>query len=193
MSERYEAKAIEEKWQRVWDEARAWEVANPSDPGRVRHGQELRRRDAPVPLGLAPPGAPARLHDRRRDDALPAPQRPPRPPPDGLGRLRPAGREQRDQGGRASAPDHRKEHRQHPPLDAPHGLVVRLVAGDLDARPGLLPLAAVAVPALPRAGADVPQGRAGEVVPERPDRARERAGARRRHAASAAAPWSSRG
>ncbi len=36
----------------------------------------------------------------------------------------------------------------------------------------------MAVPALPRARARVPQGRAGEVVPERPDRARERAGAR---------------
>ena len=181
MSETYDPKTIEEKWQRVWDDARAWHVDNPADPDAADRGQELRRRDAPVSLGLAAPGAPARLHDRRRRHALPAPQRPERPPSDGLGRLRPAGREQRDQGGRAPARDHRAQHRQHPPDDAPDGVVARLGAGDLDPRSALLPLAAVAVPPLPRAGAGLPQGRAGEVVPERPDRDRERAGAPRRH------------
>ena len=49
-----------------------------------------------------------------------------------------------------------------------------------DARSGVLPLAAVAVPEVPRARARVPQGRRGQVVPERPDGARERAGAGRR-------------
>ena len=57
--------------------------------------------------------------------------------------------------------------------------------------PGLLPLAAVAVPALLRARPRLPQGRAGQVVPERPDRAGERAG-HATAAASAAAPRSSR-
>ena len=42
-------------------------------------------------------------------------------------------------------------------------------------------------------GPRIPQGRAGEVVPERPDGRRERAGARRRHAASDVGRWSSRG
>src|SRR5918912_36521 len=55
----------------------------------------------------------------------------------------------------------------------------RLGAGDLDARPVVLPLDAVAVPAVLRGGPRVPEGRAGEVVPERPDGARERAGDRR--------------
>ena len=59
------------------------------------------------------------------------------------------------------------------------GLGDRLDARGLDARARVLPLDAVAVPALPRARPRVPQGRAGQVVPERPDRARERAGDRR--------------
>ena len=56
--------------------------------------------------------------------------------------------------------------------------------------PGLLPLDAVAVPALLRARARLPQGGAGQLVPARPDGARERAG-RSTAAASAAAPRSS--
>ena len=48
-----------------------------------------------------------------------------------------------------------------------------------DARAGVLPLDAVALPPLLRARPRVPQGRAGQLVPERPDRARERAGDRR--------------
>ena len=47
------------------------------------------------------------------------------------------------------------------------------------ADPALLPLDAVALPALPGARARISQGGAGQVVPERPDRARERAGDRR--------------
>ena len=45
--------------------------------------------------------------------------------------------------------------------------------------PDVLPLDAVALPAALRGRARVPEGGAGEVVPERPGRARERAGARR--------------
>ena len=47
------------------------------------------------------------------------------------------------------------------------------------ARARVLPLDAVAVPAAVRGRARLPQGGAGQVVPERPDRARERAGDRR--------------
>ncbi len=47
-------------------------------------------------------------------------------------------------------------------------------------RPGVLPVDAVAVPALPRARAGLPQVLAGQLVPERPDGAGQRAG-RRRH------------
>ena len=55
--------------------------------------------------------------------------------------------------------------------------------------PELLPLDAVDLPEALRARARLPQAGAGQVVPEGPDRARQRAGDRRR-AASAAARWS---
>ena len=56
-------------------------------------------------------------------------------------------------------------------------------------RPGVLPLDPVAVPEVPRARAGLPQEQPGQLVPQRPDRAGQRAG-RRRRAASAAAPRS---
>ena len=52
--------------------------------------------------------------------------------------------------------------------------------------PRLLPLDAVDLPAALRARARLPQARAGQVVPARPDRARQRAGDRRRAASAAA-------
>ena len=63
--------------------------------------------------------------------------------------------------------------------DAPHGLGDRLAARGLRARAELLPLDAVAVPEVPRARARLPQGGAGQLVPVRPDGARERARRRR--------------
>ena len=94
MDERYDPQAIEAKWQRVWEDERAFAVPNP-EPGEA-HGQEdLRRRDAALPLGRAAHGARAQLHDRRR-------HLPPAPPArlrgaaaDGLRRVRPARRERR--------------------------------------------------------------------------------------------------
>ena len=56
-----------------------------------------------------------------------------------------------------------------------------------DLRPGLLPLESVAVPAVLRARAGLPQGRLRQLVPARPDRAGQRAG-HQRAGASAAAP-----
>ncbi len=146
---------------------------------RADRAEELRPRDAPVPLGDAAHGAHARLHDRRRRHPLPRTQRDARPAPAGLRLVRPAGRERRDPRGRPPAREHRAQHRAHHALVSARRLGVRLGPPALDPRSRVLPLAAVAVPALPRARARVPEGRAGEVVPERPDRARERAGARR--------------
>ena len=82
-------------------------------------------------------------------------------------------------GGWPPARDRRAEHRAHHALDAARRLGLRLVTRALDPRSRVLPLAAVAVPEVPRARARLPEGRAGQVVPQRPDRARERAGARR--------------
>ncbi len=53
---------------------------------------------------------------------------------------------------------------------------LRLVAPAAHVRPGVLPVDAVAVPAVLRARAGVPQGVVRELVPERPDRAGQRAG-----------------
>ena len=162
--------------------ARAWEVDEPGRPRRGRRGQELRRRDAPVPLGLAPPRAPARLHDRRRrrcaSGAATA----------CTSSIRWAGTPS------ACRPRTTRSRRAaHPRATTERNIVnirrsMRRMGWWFDWSrelsthdPALLPLAAVAVPALPRARARLPQGRAGEVVPERPDRARERAGARGRH------------
>ena len=74
---------------------------------------------------------------------------------------------------------HRAQHRRDPRADAPDGLGDRLGPRALDARPCVLPLDAMAVPPLLRARSRLSQGSAGQVVPERPDGARERAGRRR--------------
>ena len=147
--------------------------------GRRRAPQVLRRRDAAVSLRRPPHGAHAELHDRRRDHAHAAAPGHAGAAADGLRRVRAAGGERRDQGRRPSAHRHRAQHRLDSRADAPDGLGDRLGPRDLDRRPDVLPLDAVAVPALLREGPRVPQGGAGQVVPERPDRARQRAGRRR--------------
>ena len=159
--------------------------------GRPRSPQVVRRRDAPVSIGRPAHGAHAQLHDRRRDHAHAAAQGNAGAAADGVRRLRPAGGERRHQGGRPPAHRHRAQHRLDPRADEPDGLGDRLGPRDLDGRPGVLPLDAVAVPALLREGPRLSQGGARQVVPERPDGARERAG-RSTAAASVAAPRSRR-
>ena len=60
-----------------------------------------------------------------------------------------------------------------------YGISLRLVAPAAHLRPGVLPLDAVAVPEVPRAGPGLPQEQPGQLVPQRPDRAGQRAGRRR--------------
>ncbi len=115
----------------------------------------------------------------RRRHALPPPQRLHGAAADGLRLVRPAGRERGDQGGRPSARDHRAEHRLDRPPDAADRLGDRLGPRGLGARADLLPLDAVAVPEALRARPRLPQGGAGQLVPERPDGALERARDRR--------------
>ncbi len=51
MSERYDSKAIEEKWQRVWDDARAWHVDNPADPDTADKSKSYVLEMLPYPSG----------------------------------------------------------------------------------------------------------------------------------------------
>ena len=119
--ERYDPKTIEAKWQRVWADAARLRGREP-DPASARP-EELRARDAPVPVGDAAHGAHARLHDRRRRHALPRAQRHARAPSAGVRLVRPAGRERGDPRGRPSAREHRAQHRPH------HALVCGASAG----------------------------------------------------------------
>ena len=60
-----------------------------------------------------------------------------------------------------------------------YAVSLRLVAPAAHQRPGVLPLDPVAVPEAARAGPGLPQVQPGELVPQRPDRAGQRAGRRR--------------
>ena len=100
--------------------------------------------------------------------------------PDGLRLLRPAGGERRDPPRRAPGHLHPGQHRQVDRVVPQVRRVVRLVAHVQHQRPGVLPLDAVAVPGAVQAGAGLPQEQPGQLVPQRPDRAGQRAGRRRR-------------
>ena len=99
--------------------------------------------------------------------------------PDRLGLLRPARRERGDQARCRSARVDLREHRAAQEELPRVRLVVRLVADPAHERPRVLPVEPVAVPAPVREGPRLPQGQPGQLVPERPDRARQRAGRRR--------------
>ena len=147
---------------------------------RRRAGRRLlHARDAPVPLGPPAHGARPQLHAGRRRHALQAPPGAAGPAADGLRLLRPACRERGDQGRRSPARDRRGEHRSHRNPDAAAGVGDRLGSRDRRARARVLPLDAMALPQVLREGARLPQGSAGQLVPERPDRPGQRAGDQR--------------
>ena len=170
-------------------------LLHPGSHARERAREALvHARDAAVPLRQGDAHGPRpQLHDGGRRHALPPPERLDRAASDGLGRVRPAGRERRDPRGRPSARDHRAQHRNDARPDAASGLGDRLGPRGLGAPARLLPLDAMAVPALLREGAGLPEGSSGQLVPEGPDRDRERVRRRRpvralRHAGRAAQP-----
>ena len=99
--------------------------------------------------------------------------------PDGLRRLRPAGREPRDQDRRAPARLDGRLDRLLPAAVPRVGDLDRLVARVRDPRTALLPLDAVDLPRAAARRPGLPQGGGGQVVPARPDGARQRAGHRR--------------
>ena len=152
-------------------------------PGRARvrplEAEVLRPRDAPLPVRRAPRRAPQVLRGRRRDRPLPPPSRLRGDPPDGLRRVRAAGREQRDQDRRAAARGDRALDRLVPPPVPRVGDLDRLVARARHPHPRVLPLDPVDLPAPVRARPRLPDRGPGPVVPEGRDRPRQRAGRRR--------------
>ena len=176
----YEPKAIERKWQAGLGRGEDLGGRQPR-PARLRRveAEGLRAGDAALPVGRAPCRAPQVLRGRRRDRPLPPPPRLRGDPPDGLRRLRPAGREQRDQNRRAAAGRDRALDRVLPPAVPRVGDLDRLVAGARHPHARVLPLDPVDLPAAVRARPRLPHRGAGPVVPERRHRAGQRAGGRR--------------
>ena len=147
---------------------------------RARRRHLLRRRDAALPVRRAAHGAPQELRRRRRRRALPAAHGPARAAPDRLRRVRAPGREPRDPQRRAPARLERELDRGLPARVPLLGRVVRLVARAVDdPRAELLPLDAVDLPQALRARAGLPLAGGGQLVPEGPDGAGQRAGHRR--------------
>ena len=160
-------------------------------PGGVDGGRRLSRRrrrepaevlrllDAAVPERPAAHGPRAQLHHQRHAGAPPAHDRHERADADGLGRVRPAGRERGDEERRAAGEMDAREHRRDEGADAGDGPGHRLEPRDRDLRPELLQVEPVAVPEdaggrhrrAPHPGRQLGSGR--------PDRARQRAGRRR--------------
>ena len=137
-------------------------------------------RDAAVPVGPEPPHGPRpQLHDGRRPDPRSPAERLARRAADGLGRVRAAGGERRDPRGPPSAGDDQPEHRDDARPDEAPGLGDRLGARGRSAPADLLPLDAVAVPAVRRTRPLLPPGGARQLVPQRPDGDRQRVRRRR--------------
>ena len=154
MDERYDPQTIEPKWQKAWAEADLFRAV--PGPGEA---EVLRPRDVPVPVGPPAHGARAQLLDRRRGRAHQADAGVRRALPDGLGRLRAAGRERRHQG-RASTrakwtyDNIANMRRQLQRMGFSYDWAPR----DRDLPPGLLPVGAAALHRDVRARAGLPQG-----------------------------------
>ena len=146
---------------------------------RQQQAQILRAGDVPLSVGAHPYGPCAQLHDGRRARPLQADAGLRGAAPDGLGRLRHAGRECGDG---AQGPSRRMDLGQHR-HDARAAEAARprarLEPRARHLRSRLLRPGAGAVPRPVRGGPGLPQGKRGQLGPGRHDRARQRAGDRR--------------
>ena len=172
----YDVHAVEQKWRQVWDGLDAFRAGSAAPNGSR---EALRADDVPLPQRRPAHGPRRGDGAARRDRALLVAARPRRPEPHGLGLLRPARGERRDQERRAPGDLHLRQHRQAVRVVPQLRDQLRLVAPVQHQRPGVLPLDPVAVPEVPRARAGLPQEQPGQLVPQRPDRAGQRAGRRR--------------
>ena len=134
--DRYEPQTIEPKWQRIWEEARAFNVPNPEPgaPADDAHFYQLEMLPYPSANGihmghvLNYTMGDVVTHVRRRSGWTVAAA-------DGLGRVRAARRERRHPRGRPSARDHRAQHQDDPRADEASRLGDRLGPRGLVARP----------------------------------------------------------
>ena len=176
--DKYEPDKIERKWQEVWEAERAFYAPNP-EPGAEPERKFYMLEMLPYPSGTLHMGHVLNYTLGDVITHLPAAHRLARDAPDGLRLVRPTGGERGHPRGRSSPRDRRAEHRAHPDRDEAPGLGHRLGPRDLRARGRVLPLDPVAVPEVLRGGPGLPESRTCPVVPERPDRRRERVRDRR--------------
>ena len=158
---------IESRWQELWARERTWEVGETSPTGPSEKSYVLEM--LPYPSGEPHIGhlknyalGDAIAHFHRRTGAGPA--------PDGLRRVRSAGREPRHPYRRASAQVDRELDRRLPARVPLVGDLDRLVTRARNPRARVLPLDPVDLPSTLRTRSRLPQGGRGQVVPERRDR-----------------------
>ena len=144
--------------------------------GRPRAPEILLPRDVPLSLRPHPHGPRPRLRHRRPPRPVQVDARLQRPPPDGVGRLRPSRRERGHRARRPSRHLDPREHRLHALAAPAAGPLLRLGSRGDHLRSGVLPVGAAHLHQDAGAGPRLPQALHGELVPVLPDRAGQRAG-----------------
>ena len=170
----YDASEIEPKWQRVWEDEGLYRASDdPDDPRPRFYALDM----FPYPSGDLHMGHAEAFSGGDAVARFQAMRGLQRAAPDRLGRVRAARRERGDQARRPPrrrGPTRTSSSRRRRSSGWACRSTGRRAAGHLRSR--VLPLDPVAVPAVLRAGAGLPEELAGQLVPEGPDRARERAG-----------------
>ena len=173
----YPFKQIEAKWQAYWDSEATFRVPAKIDTSKPKY---YVLDMFPVPVGRRPARRPPRgLYGDRHRRALQADARLQRAAPDGLGRVRPAGRAVRGEDRHASAHHDRAQHQALPRAAEGARLLVRLGARGQHDRPRVLQVDAVDLQAAVRARLGLSSGAARLVVPRARHDARERGSHRR--------------
>ena len=155
-------------------------VARVRSRDRSGAAEVLLPRDVRVPVRPRARRARAQLHHRRRDGAHEAHARLQRAAPVRVGRVRPAGRERGHQDRHAPREVDARQHRAHEGAAPAPRHQLRLGPRDRDLPARVLQVQPVDLPQDVRARDRLPQALDGELVPELPDRARQRTGRRRR-------------
>ena len=178
--ERVRPAAIEARWQGVWDARRAFVVPNPDD----RRQPDERRRTYVLEMLPYPSGELHMGHVATTRSATSSPTSAGAGATTSCARWATTRSASRPRTPRSSEGGHprvitEREHRRDPRADAADGLGDRLDARGLDRASPSTTAGRSGSSCASSRRARVPQGGAGQLVPERPDRARQRAGDRR--------------